>query len=144
MKGIDKSIMENRMKSPLVLLALLAAMAPGADAKHRAATPPEQPATVVAHVPLEGSPTNQINLQENGGKQYLYIGAHSNQGVTVVDVTNPGQPNVIRRVRVAESSFERQIAIGQRRACSRRRRGQRLDGSRTCAFDEDGKRTRLE
>jgi len=98
MKGIDKSIMENRMKPPLVLLALLAAMAPGADAKHRAATPPEQPATVVAHVPLAGSPTTQINLQENGGKQYLYIGANSNQGVTVVDVTNPGQPNVIRRV----------------------------------------------
>ena len=75
-----------------------AAMAPAADAKHRAAAPSEQPATIVAHVPLSGSPANEINLQENGGKQYLYISAHSNQGVTIVDVTNPGQPNVVRRL----------------------------------------------
>ena len=51
MKVIDKLIMRNRMSSPLVLMAFLAAMAPGADAKHRAATPSQQPATVVAHVP---------------------------------------------------------------------------------------------
>ena len=98
MKGIEKLIMQSRMKSPLVAIALLAAMAPAADAKHRAAAPSEQPATIVAHVPLSGSPANEINLQENGGKQYLYIGAHSNQGVTIVDVTNPGQPNVVRRL----------------------------------------------
>jgi hypothetical protein len=39
-----------------------------------------------------------MNLQENDGKQYLYIGANSNQGVTIVDVTNPSQPNVVRRL----------------------------------------------
>ena len=98
MKAIVKTVARNYRSAPLALVAFLASMAPGADAKHRAATPSEQPATVVAHVPLEGSPTNQINLQENGGKRYLYIGAHSNHGVTVVDVTNPGQPNVIRRL----------------------------------------------
>lgn len=98
MKRPDKLIMQNRTKSSLVVLAFLAAMAPGADAKHRAATPSEQPATVVAHVPLAGSPTNQMDLQGNAGKQYLYIGANSNQGLTVVDVTNPGQPNVVRRL----------------------------------------------
>ena len=98
MTGIEKLIMQNRMKSPLVALALLAAMAPAADARHRAATPSEQPATIVAHVPLSGASTKQMDLQENGGKQYLYIGANSNQGVTIVDVTNPGQPNVVRRL----------------------------------------------
>jgi hypothetical protein len=98
MKVIDKLIMRNRMSSPLVLMAFLAAMAPGADAKHRAATPSQQPATVVAHVPLAAFPTNRMNLQENGGKQYLYISANSSQGVTVVDVTNPSQPNVIRQL----------------------------------------------
>ena len=39
-----------------------------------------------------------MNLQENGGKQYLYISANSSQGVTVVDVTNPSQRNVIRQL----------------------------------------------
>ena len=98
MKVIVKSIRRNHRSAPLALLAFLAATAPGADAKHRAPKPAEQPAAIVAHVPLAGSPTNQMNLQENGGKQYLYIGANSNQGVIVVDVTNPGQPNVVRRL----------------------------------------------
>jgi len=98
MKAIVKTVARNNRSAPLALVAFLASMAPGADAKHRAASPSEQPATLVAHVPLAGSPANQINLQENGGKRYLYIGANSNQGVTVVDVTNPGQPNVIRRL----------------------------------------------
>jgi hypothetical protein len=98
MKAIVKTVARNHTSAPLALVAFLAAIAPGADAKHRSATPSDQPATVVAHVPLASSPTNQMNLQENSGKQYLYIGANSNQGLTVVDVTNPGQPHVIRRL----------------------------------------------
>jgi len=98
MKAIVKTVARNHRSTPLAFVAFVAALAPGADAKHRAATPPEQPAIVVAHVPLASSPTNQMNLQENGGKQYLYIGANSNQGFTVVDVTNPGQPNVVTRL----------------------------------------------
>ena len=98
MKAIDKTVTRNHRSAPLALVAFLAAMAPGADAKHGAPTSAEQPVTIVAHVPLSGSPTNQMNLQENDGKQYLYIGANSNQGVTIVDVTNPGQPNVVRRL----------------------------------------------
>jgi hypothetical protein len=39
-----------------------------------------------------------MDLQENGVKQFLYIGANSNQGVTVVDVTNPGQPNIVKHL----------------------------------------------
>src|SRR6201987_4415111 len=97
MQIIHKTIAKERIRS-LVLLAFFAATAPGADAKHRAVKPPEQPATVVAHLALSGSPTSQMDLHENGGKQYLYIGANSNEGFTVVDVTNPDQPNVIKRV----------------------------------------------
>jgi hypothetical protein len=39
-----------------------------------------------------------MDLHENGDKQYLYISANSNEGVTVVDVTNPDQPKVIKRL----------------------------------------------
>ena len=95
---IHKAIARERICNVLVLLAFFAATAPGADAKHRAARPSEQPATVVAHLALSGSPTSQMDLHENGDKQYLYISANSNEGVTVVDVTNPGQPKVIRRL----------------------------------------------
>jgi len=98
MKTIYKTIARERICNALVLFAFFAATAPGADAKHRAVKPPEQPATVVAHLALSGSPASQMDLHENGGKQYLYIGATSNEGFTVVDVTNPDQPNVIKRV----------------------------------------------
>jgi hypothetical protein len=52
---------------------------------------------LVAHLALSGA-TSQMDLHENGGKQYLYIGANSNEGLTVVDITNPDQPSVIKRV----------------------------------------------
>ena len=97
MKVICKTISTERICSALALLAFFAATTPGADAKHRAAKASEQPATVVAHLTLPGAPTSQMDLQENGGKQYLYIGTNSNGGFTVVDVTNPDQPNVIKR-----------------------------------------------
>jgi len=98
MKIIHKTIAKEPICNALALLAFFAATIPGADAKHRAARPSEQPATVVAHLALSGSPTSQMDLHENGDKQYLYISANSNEGVTVVDVTNPDQPTVIRRL----------------------------------------------
>ena len=98
MNRVHQAVAREHICSALVLFAFVAVTAPGADAKHRAAKPAEQPATVVAHVPLAGSPTNQMDLQENDGKQYLYIGANSKKGLTVVDVTKPDQPNVIKHL----------------------------------------------
>ena len=98
MNIIHKEVAREHICNALALLAFFAAMTPGADAKHRAVSPSEQPATVVAHMPLSGSPTSQMDLHERGGKQYLYISATSNAGVTVVDVTNPAQPNVVERL----------------------------------------------
>ncbi len=97
MKLVHKAIVRNHAGAALVLLAFCAATAPGANAKHRAVKPCGQPATVVAHLALSGA-TSQMDLNENGGKQYLYIGANSNEGLTVVDITNPDQPSVIKRV----------------------------------------------
>lgn len=108
MKVNVNTVIRNHRSAPLALVAFVAAMAPGAHAKHQPATPVEQPATVVAHVRLEGSATNQMDLQENSGKQFLYIGANSNQGLTVVDVTNPGQPNVVKRL-----AWPNQISSGR-------------------------------
>ena len=98
MKLIRKTIANEHICNALVLLAFLAATAPGADAKHRAAEPVEQPATVVAHIPLSGPPASQMDLQEIGDRQYLYISANSNEGLTVIEVTNPDQPKVIKRL----------------------------------------------
>ncbi len=98
MKVIHKAIARQHICNALVLLAFFAATAPGANAKHRAAKLSEQPTTVVAHLALSGAPAIQLYLHENGGKEYLYIGANSKEGLTVVDITNPDQPNVIKRL----------------------------------------------
>jgi len=86
MKVIHKAIASQHICN--TLLAFFATAAPAS----------EQPATVVAHMPLSGYPTRQMDVRENGGKQYLYIGANPHEGLTVVDVTNPDQPNVIKRL----------------------------------------------
>ena len=98
MKVIHTAIARQNISYALALLGLFAATVPSADAKHRVPKPAEQPATVVAHVALSGAPASDMLLDENSGKQYLYIGANSKEGLTVVDVTKPDQPNVIKRL----------------------------------------------
>jgi hypothetical protein len=98
MKAIHTAIARQNICTALVLVGFFATTVPGANAKHTAAKPTEQPATVVAHIALSGAPASEMLLDENSGKQYLYIGANSKEGLTVVDVTKPDQPDVIKRL----------------------------------------------
>jgi hypothetical protein len=87
----------NAIAFTLAAVALaFAALAPSAFAKKP--DKPSQPASVIAHLPLEGAVANQMYLQARGDKRYLYIDQGNNQGYTVVDITKPGQPNVVKRV----------------------------------------------
>jgi hypothetical protein len=96
MKVANKSIVRNKLTAVAALLAGLAAISPNAGAKHRAAPPTPEPASVIAHLPLPGITVGQLDLQQNGNKQYLYIEERSKDGFAIVDVTKPGQPNVIK------------------------------------------------
>jgi hypothetical protein len=51
---------------------------------------------VVAHLPLPGSAVRQIFLQGEGGRQYVYL--QQNVHFTVVDVSDPGKPQIVNRV----------------------------------------------
>lgn len=98
MRVIHKTITKQHISNALVLLAFVAVAAPGADSQPRPVKPSGQPATVVAHISLSGYAASQMALHENGDKRYLYLGANSNEGLTVVDVTNPEKPNLIKRL----------------------------------------------
>jgi hypothetical protein len=98
MKVNHKAIARKNIFTALVLVGFIATTVPGARANHRAAKPSEQPATVVAHIALSGAAASEMLLDENSGKQYLYIGANSKKGLTVVDVSKPDQPNVIKHL----------------------------------------------
>src|ERR1700693_1378023 len=96
MKVTNRSIVRKHVTAVAALLAGLAAISPNAGAKHRTATPAPEPASVVAHLPLPGITASQLELQQHGSKQYLYVEGVSKDGFAIVDVTKPGQPDVIK------------------------------------------------
>jgi hypothetical protein len=96
MKVVNKSIGQKHASAAAAVLAIFVAISPGASAKHRAAKPVLEPATVIAHLPLTGAAVSQLVLQQHGSKQYLYVEQASKEGIAIVDVTKPDQPNVIR------------------------------------------------
>lgn len=59
--------------------------------------PTDVPATVIAHLPLPQSTGNQMFLQRQEGRHYLYVQQASKQGYMVVDVTKPEKPNLLKR-----------------------------------------------
>jgi hypothetical protein len=75
---------------------------PVVRAKDQPAKPTDVPATVIAHLPLPQATGNQMLLQKENGKNYLYVQQSSKQGFLIVDVTKPEKPNLLRRT--AESN----------------------------------------
>ncbi len=64
--------------------------------------PTDVPASVIAHLPLPQATGNQMLLQKEEGKTYLYVQQASKQGFMIVDVSKPEKPNLLKRT--AESS----------------------------------------
>ncbi|HXO04389.1 MAG TPA: hypothetical protein VN884_02035 [Candidatus Sulfotelmatobacter sp.] len=62
----------------------------------RAAAQVIEKTTVLTHIPIPGSPVRQIFLQQDNGKQYLYL--QQNVHFTVVDVTDPKNPKIVERI----------------------------------------------
>ena len=99
MKTLGKSLVRTRVvASSLVLLSSLLAGA----SDQPASKPTDVPASVIAHLPLPQATGNQMLLQKENGKQYLYVQQAGKQGFMVVDVTKPEKPNLLKRT--AESN----------------------------------------
>lgn len=97
-------IMQSNRRLVLVGMAVLAFSCMGvASAKD---VPPKKPtdvpATVIAHLPLPQATGNQMLLQKEEGKTYLYVQQASKQGFMIVDVSKPEKPNLLKRT--AEAS----------------------------------------
>ncbi len=84
----------------VILFSLLVARAPAKDEPPKKAT--DVPATVIAHLSLPQPTGNQMLLQRENGKNYLYVQQASKQGFMIVDVSKPEKPNLLKRT--AESS----------------------------------------
>jgi hypothetical protein len=79
----------------LVLLTPLSLAAPWAFAASKSVEPL---IAVVGHLALPGPPAVQMFAQEHGRQQYLLIAQASKEGMTVVNVTNPGNAAIVKQV----------------------------------------------
>ena len=82
-------------------LSVLAAFA-ASTSEQPTSKPTDVPATVIAHLPLPQATGNQMLLQKEKGKVYLYIQQAAKQGFMIVDVSKPELPALLKRT--AESN----------------------------------------
>src|ERR1700741_5042875 len=97
MQIIHKAV-QNTASGLGALLSLFVPMAPKAAARHGRYKADDEPAPVISHLALPGASVSRMFLQEEAGRQYLYIEQDSGAGLTNVDVTKPDHPNVIKRL----------------------------------------------
>src|SRR5579863_262700 len=67
------------------------------SAEQPPAKPTDVPATVIAHLPLPQATGNQMLLQKENAKQYLYVQQAGKQGFMIVDVSKPEKPSLLKR-----------------------------------------------
>jgi hypothetical protein len=88
------------VKSTIVLLLLTGAVASyGKDKttkKHDDS--PQDAITVVAHIPLTGGPVTRFIATQHYNRSYVYAEHESGKSLTLIDVTNASQPQVLSDV----------------------------------------------
>ena len=85
--------------SVIIAMAAAAWVVSGACAGTNASAnskPTDVPAQVIAHLPLNAPAGNQMVLQKQGDKRYLYIQQASKKGYIVVEVTKPQFPSFVK------------------------------------------------
>lgn len=97
MRKVSPTTLGKKVAASLVLVFALGAAPSPASPKHSPAKPATQPTKIIAHLVLSGGPTIQLFLREQKGKEYLLIRQTSDAGVTLVDVTKPTQPKIVKR-----------------------------------------------
>ncbi len=78
------------------IIFLAAAVVMSAPSMVANTKPTEVPAKVIAYLPLQEAPGSEMLLQNKGDRQYLYVQKASKQGFTVIDVTKPGLPSLVK------------------------------------------------
>jgi len=91
------------LRSHFLLFSLLPVLTATALSTDRPVPKPtDVPATVIAHLPLPQTTGNQMLLQRENAKVYLYVQQAAKQGFMLVDVTRPEKPSLLKRT--AESN----------------------------------------
>lgn len=96
---------------PLVPSLLLLTVGLAGASEQPTPKPTDVPATVIAHLPLPQATGSQMLLEKENGKQYLYVQQAAKQGFMIVDVTNPEQPNLLKRTAQSDQATAGNLEI---------------------------------
>jgi hypothetical protein len=105
----------------LALLFALVFIAPTAFAADQNG----QSANVIGRIPISGPPVRQMLLSTQGAKHFLYVDQGGSNGVTLVDVTHPGNPQIVQQhVKWPDSTANQQMeVVGSNMAVTQQREG---------------------
>jgi hypothetical protein len=86
------------LRAHVLLFPVLSILLTPALAKDEAAPKPtEVPAMVIAHLSLPQATGNEMLLNKQDEKSYLYVQQASRQGFMIVDVTKPDRPSLVKK-----------------------------------------------
>jgi hypothetical protein len=97
------------LQSCVLVCSLLVALTNASE--QTSPKPTDVPATVIAHLALPQSTGNQMLLQKENGKQYLYVQQSAKQGFMIVDVTKPERPTLLKRTAESNQSTAGNLQI---------------------------------
>ncbi len=105
----------------LALLWLVAFMVPVA----LAADQNGQSANVIGRIPISGPPVRQMLLSSQATKHFLYLDQGGPNGVTLVDVTHPANPQIVQQhVKWPDNAANQQMeVVGSNMAVTQQREG---------------------
>jgi hypothetical protein len=92
------------LRAAVVVFAIGIAAAPSMFAKPKAKKAAVSNLGVIAHLQLDGGTATRMFLMEKNGKDYLYVGGGTANGVCVLDVTKPAAPRKIEKFAGAGSA----------------------------------------
>jgi hypothetical protein len=98
---MDHSILVSRCGVALFLI-VLAGSTRGTLAQIQPPKVLDQPATVIAHLPLGGAVVSGIHLRQREGKKYLYLETSEKPGIMVVNITKVKRPSLVKHVDLPE------------------------------------------
>jgi hypothetical protein len=93
--------------------------------------------SVVAYSEVDGRPPFKLGIQESGGRWYLYMGHLWHRGWTIMDVTNPYEPEVVKFIPGPPNTWTIQMEVFDRKMITAlERMPQNWGGDPTQPFDE--------
>jgi hypothetical protein len=69
------------------------------------------PIEAVCHLDLDGRPGFKMGLKVVAGNWYLFLGHIWHGGISIVDVTSPAEPRLVRFLEVAPNTWSSQVTI---------------------------------